>query len=90
VRLEDLSGHIQQLVDLTIAKSVKNDVAFPTGVDQVLHPQDGQLLRNRRALGRQCQLHLGDALLAVAEKLEDADSGRVRKGLEELGLKALQ
>lgn len=89
MRLEDLSGHVQQFVDLTIPKSVKDDVALPARIDQVLHPQDGQLLRNGRALGRHGQLHLGNTLLPLAEKLEDSDSGRVRERLEKLGLEAL-
>ena len=90
VRLEDLSGNIQQLGDLTIAKSVKDDVALPARVDQVLHSKDGQLLRYRRAFGRQGELQLGDAPFAVAEELEDADPSRMGERLEELGLKALQ
>ncbi len=87
---EDLASDLQQLADPRVPEPIVDQVAGLAGVDQVLHPQDGQLLGGTGALGSQFHLELADALLPGLEQLQDPDASRVRQGLKELRLEVLE
>src|SRR5713101_2466170 len=83
---EYLPRDVQELVDLAITKPVEDGVPHLSRVHQVVHPQDGELLRHGKALNEEGKLHLADALLAFAKELQESDPRRMAERLEQLRL----
>jgi hypothetical protein len=90
VGLEDVAGRIEKMADLRVPQPVVHSGAGPAGIHQILHSKNRQLLRNGGTFSAQPELELADALLALAEKLQDPDSGRMGERFEELRLETLQ
>src|SRR5258708_27759003 len=72
------------------AQPVIDRASLLARVDDVLHAQDGELLRYRRPLHPKRLHELTDILLTTTKQLEDANPHRMRQRFEEVGLEALQ
>ncbi len=66
--LEDTAANVEQLVHVRTTEPVAGTVSGLPRFDQVLHPQDGELLRDGRPSLTISLLQLPEALLPIAEQ----------------------
>ena len=83
---EEATAGVEDLPDVRVADPVEDAGAGLASFDETPGAEDGELLGDEGRVDLEVGLEVGDARLAVAEKLEDADAGWVAQGLEQLGL----
>ena len=74
----------------TVTHGIQHRRAILAGLDDVLGPQHGKLLRDGGLVDSERFLELVDAPLAPDEDLEDTDPDWVREGLEEFRFEGLK
>src|SRR6185312_14225417 len=90
VIVEDATGHLQQIPQGGVAHGVAHRGPLLPGLDDVLGPQDRELLGDGGLVDAEGLSELVHAPLASHEHLEDPDADRVGECLEELGLEHLE
>ena len=88
--VKDPAGDVEQAVHLRVVNAVVDDVADLSRGDEVLRPQDCELLRYTRSFDAKAQLQFTDALLAVAKQLQNTNARRMAEGFEEFRLEDLK
>ena len=85
-RAEDLPGSFEQLKDTGVANAIVDARSFPSGFEEAISFEDGEVLRGSARVECEGGLKITDGSFAVAEKLEDPYAYGMSEDPEEVRL----